>query len=312
MPKKPRSFEQGLTLIEMMVAMVLGIAVVGTIMAVTITSVTTSTTNLRNIRLNEELRAVMSTITRDLKRAGHWGLAENAVAAASVSGLTLDGTSGNITITGTDDIFEPFEDAIVAGTPLMLLHVYRDSSATKLVAANITGYTNATEISATVDGTVGDGVFPETSLEKNSWTILGPFNDTITLGDTDGDATTSECVLFEFDANNDGILNAGDEEFGFRLNNGAVTVRQGGTACDGGGWEALSDGSAINITRLSFIGPAPGDSTDPEVVTGVGNPLQVGVREITVTLSGQLLVDPTVTTTISETVKVRNDRVIGP
>lgn len=66
---------RGFTLIELMVALVLGLVVVGGVMGVFMSTYQANAQNIKAVRLNEELRAVMSLITRDLRRAGMRDLA---------------------------------------------------------------------------------------------------------------------------------------------------------------------------------------------------------------------------------------------
>jgi len=63
--------QTGLTLIEMMIAMVLGLFVTATIITVFSTNVRSSTENIKMLRLNQELRGVMTMMTDELKRAGY-------------------------------------------------------------------------------------------------------------------------------------------------------------------------------------------------------------------------------------------------
>jgi type II secretory pathway component PulJ len=63
--------QTGLTLIEMMIALVLGLFIVGVIITVFSTNVRSSTENIKMIRLNQELRGVMTMMVDELKRAGY-------------------------------------------------------------------------------------------------------------------------------------------------------------------------------------------------------------------------------------------------
>jgi len=63
--------QTGLTLIEMMIAMVLGLFVTAVIITVFSTNVRSSTENIKMIRLNQELRGVMTMMVDELKRAGY-------------------------------------------------------------------------------------------------------------------------------------------------------------------------------------------------------------------------------------------------
>ncbi len=136
---------------------------------------------------------------------------------------------------------------------------------------------------------------------------------------------TKDCILFAYDHNSDGILPSisssyDDERYGFRLlknqvmNTGtaAVNVIQtrgyGGTySCtpsSGDGWQNLSDVHLINITNLQFT------LTTDTMTTGPGS-TGIAMRSVDITLTGQLVYDPTVTETLTEHVKVRNDEYIG-
>jgi prepilin-type N-terminal cleavage/methylation domain-containing protein len=61
---------RGFTLIELMVSLVLGLVVIGGVMGVFISTYQANAQNIKAVRLNEEMRAVMSMITRDVRRAG--------------------------------------------------------------------------------------------------------------------------------------------------------------------------------------------------------------------------------------------------
>ena len=64
---------RGFTLIELMVALVLGLVVIGGVMGVFISTYQANAQNIKSVRLNEEMRAVMSLMTRDIRRAGGRG-----------------------------------------------------------------------------------------------------------------------------------------------------------------------------------------------------------------------------------------------
>lgn len=74
--------QTGLTLIELMIAMVIGLIIVASVIGLFISMMSSNTTNLNEIRLNQELRAAMSLMTRDLRRAGYNG------GSASVAGVS--------------------------------------------------------------------------------------------------------------------------------------------------------------------------------------------------------------------------------
>jgi len=63
--------QAGLTLIEMMIAMVLGLFVIAVIITVFSTNVRSSTESIKMIRLNQELRGAMTFMVDELKRTGY-------------------------------------------------------------------------------------------------------------------------------------------------------------------------------------------------------------------------------------------------
>jgi type II secretory pathway component PulJ len=63
--------QAGLTLIEMMIAMLLGLLVTGSIIAIFISNVKSSSENIKMIHLNQELRTVMGFMSDEIKRSGY-------------------------------------------------------------------------------------------------------------------------------------------------------------------------------------------------------------------------------------------------
>lgn len=63
--------QRGLTLIEMLIASVLGLFVTAVILTVFATNVRSNTENLKMVRMNQELRAVMNFMADELRRHGY-------------------------------------------------------------------------------------------------------------------------------------------------------------------------------------------------------------------------------------------------
>lgn len=81
-----------------------------------------------------------------------------------------------------------------------------------------------------------------------------PFADSLTLGAFAGEAANS-CILFSYDANNNGVLDGGanGENFGYRLRANAIEIRQGDANCEEDGWLALTDADVVTIDVLNFV-----------------------------------------------------------
>lgn len=63
--------QTGITLIELMIALILGLFVSAAIITIFITNVKSTTENVRTLKLNQELRAAMSFMSDEIKRAGY-------------------------------------------------------------------------------------------------------------------------------------------------------------------------------------------------------------------------------------------------
>lgn len=62
--------QRGFTLIELMVSMVIGLIILAGVIGMFVSMVKSDNDYLKSVRLNQELRAAMSLITRDIRRAG--------------------------------------------------------------------------------------------------------------------------------------------------------------------------------------------------------------------------------------------------
>lgn len=128
---------------------------------------------------------------------------------------------------------------------------------------------------------------------------------------TDLSLPNSSCILFAYDVNKDGVLPALgftpiDERFGYRLFSGAIQSRDQADNvldCTTGGWENLTDSSQIMITSLLF-------TLTSSVIPIISPPTteSIVIRSINIVVSGYLVSDPSVVTTRSINIRVRNDK----
>lgn len=65
--------QHGLTLIELMISITLSLIVLAGVVSVFVTTITGSREMLDQVRLNQEMNAMMSFISNDIRRAGYWG-----------------------------------------------------------------------------------------------------------------------------------------------------------------------------------------------------------------------------------------------
>jgi len=229
----PKSRCGGLSLIELMVAIVIGLIVVGGLTSLVVATLRTNNENMKMTRLTQELRGAMQLITRDLRRAG---FSRDALLDVSA------GVMGNqfITIAYEDTDSDGFDD------DGCLLYAYDGKPTVSAGAATV----------ADVNGTL--------------------------------EADGSEQHGVRYDADN--LL--------IEYKNGSAS-----SCADTADWEPMTDKNSVEITALTF-GDVGGTGSFPSVVATGST---VTVREIQVTISGRLKDDPSVTRTIQNTVRVRND-----
>lgn len=127
---------------------------------------------------------------------------------------------------------------------------------------------------------------------------------------TDISIVGGNCILLAYDQNGDGSLPAigagsDDERYGYRLSTNVIQARPSGAsyscAAAATAWENISDPNVLQITALSFV------ETDKTVLVGSGTPT-MQIRSITITLTGRLTSDSSVTKTLTEQVRIRNDK----
>ncbi len=87
MLKQYASKQHGFSLVELMISITVGLVVLGGVVSIFSSSVKSNADALRMTRLNQELQATMSMMTRDIRRAGYWGNATNAIGSLLVSGV---------------------------------------------------------------------------------------------------------------------------------------------------------------------------------------------------------------------------------
>lgn len=91
--------QSGISLIELMIGSAVGLIVLAGVLNFYLTTVETSADNLQMARLNQELRAVMDIMTRDIRRAGYSGV------VPGVTDYDVDGDSDS------DDLaYNPFTE----------------------------------------------------------------------------------------------------------------------------------------------------------------------------------------------------------
>jgi Tfp pilus assembly protein PilV len=294
--------QSGLTLIELMISIALGLLVLTGLVYMLSATMRTNTSTIRTTHLNQELRAIMDLMTRDLKRAGALGHAEEGVGFAHAHCLTVTGTTVTAQplpcASGAPDT--DFDSWINAGT--VIRHQRKSLQADGSFL--ITNYDATVSANNTSSLTLTANPFPSDSLGAGSWTWANPFSTTTILTTTNPTSITySYDTVQSGDSVPNGILDC-NELFGFRYDatnkaiESVIGENSGGT-CTRASWQDLSDPESIEIDAFTITaGPL------------IGVVLSTVIREYTITLTGHLKSDSTVTRTIEEVVRVRNDPVL--
>lgn len=129
---------------------------------------------------------------------------------------------------------------------------------------------------------------------------------------TDVTITNSNCILFAYDNSSNGTLptisnSYDDERYGFRLQNNAIQVRPPGApfVCNASAssWENMTDPTIISISVLTF-------TLNQQTITVGSGTRGIQVRSVDITMTGSLVSDPTITKTLTQHVRIRNDKFI--
>lgn len=255
-----RRQQAGMTLIELLIGMLVGLIIVAAGIAVFATSLKGQTDNIKLARLNQDMRAMMDIMERDIRRAGfvtsdpeaNWAsLQDNPFfdATTDIAVWNYDGGNNNCIVYAYNrDSDNP---PTVTGNERM---GFRLKQGGKLEMRSSGG----TNVSCNNQGDSWETITePEVEITGLTFTLNSTeLNVTSMINDDDGDGIP--------DGDNDG--------------NGTCDV---GEACN----TCVRDGSP--------------------------DPACLYVRNVSITLSGRLRDDNAVTQTITEQVRVRNDKYLA-
>lgn len=242
----------------------------------------------------------MQMITRDIRRAGYRHDVEIAGAYTANNSVTIAPLTGS-SIVVTAPASAPFGKWIIGSR---IRHVSASTGLSYCIDISSpttgTSFTSATGAFVDCEDSSNPTAFPSASIGAGSWTIEDP---------NGGIQFTANCVSFGYDIDND--IGDGDiaasEVIGYRLN--GSTIERGSSAdCSTNTFtstEAVVSPTVSGVTITNFsvtnLGPA--------AAIPAGN-VDVQLLELQLTLSGQLSSDSSVTRSITEVVKVRNDQLI--
>lgn len=123
-------------------------------------------------------------------------------------------------------------------------------------------------------------------------------------------AVNGSCILFTYDSDSNGSLPAitsasDDERYGFRLSGQTLQARPYGASYDcaaaSNNWENITDSNIIQVTSLSFT------LNQSTVATGPGAK-GIVIRSVTISMTARLTSDNSITKTLTQRVRIMNDK----
>jgi type IV pilus assembly protein PilW len=125
-------------------------------------------------------------------------------------------------------------------------------------------------------------------------------------------AAASDVVTFEYsrDATENGSIDS-NEQFGFRLRNGTLQMRLGGSS-----WQALTDTETLTVTQFTVTPQIQevnlADTCTASCIAGSTTcPPRLQVRSLALLIRGQATTDAAMARTVRSSVRLRNDVVVG-
>lgn len=142
---------------------------------------------------------------------------------------------------------------------------------------------------------------------------------------------SATCLLFSYDRNGDGVVDA-NEYLGFKKAGTEVSMRFSGSSTAAGcsvtgdSWESITDNSSILVDSLTFTinnqcenaqtglkaaneACAAGSNVYDVAAAATGKSDLIEIRDVTISITGHHKNDALTTMTLSQSVRVRNDRI---
>lgn len=296
----PPTMQAGFTLVELMVALVAGLLVVGAGVAMLSSAFGSNSSALRMTKMNQDLRGILNAISNDIQRAGGWAISPQVSEITTAADLQFSATSGTITVSSLatasvvpyPGFVAPLDSARLTGRVIKL--VLPDAASPFTVRPyelTISAVPSSSSLTVTVTFPAG-GTLPANSVRAGSWTILNPFRN-ITVD-------SNNCILFSYDLDADGALDT-NERFGYRFDgtDAAIQTTTTATACTAGAaWQNITDENVLTINQFAI-----NQTTTPTITVGQ---LTTQVREYSLALGGQLESDTTAQRNLRTVVQVRN------
>jgi len=281
-----RSIQQqsGMSLVELMISMALGIFVIGGVFTVYVAVSKSSAETLKQSRLNAEMSALMNIMANDIRRAGYWEI--NTDGSVDASGKATFSQAEIDAYVPQDNPFSDWDE--VAGTPTTALNVWDQATTTSQLptgSGDCILYTYDADRDGVLDTDEGYG-FRLNGSGIDMRQTGNASTDCTVSGEWAGIVDTAFILItsLSFDLSNSQCINAAEPN----------ETDDGGTA------GTVDDDFERNCydtgTATTWAAASTGDSTTE-------------IREVLISLSAQLANDSQVSLSTEQTVRVRNDLV---
>lgn len=287
--------QEGMTLVELLVGMLIGLLVAAVGVGLFATAIKAQTDNIRLVRLNQDMRALMDIMVRDIRRAGF------------VMDADPDGAENLIY---NNPFFDPSTDISIYSTSSLtdncILYAYNENHDEETWGVDLPSVDSSDFLGFQLDGVThrlkmrksGSANESASCSEPSKWEdVIDPNVEITALTFTLTTKTLNVTSILDGtgDDNGNGLCDSGE---------GCVWVCDSslGCNCDTGGACACDpSGGCIAAVAPNCIR----DNSSPD-------PACIYVRDVVISLSGRVLNDPSVNQTISERVRIRNDRFLPP
>ena len=101
---KSRRLLLGMSIVELLIGVAIGLFILAGASAMFVSNVTNSRRLLIEARINQDLRATMDLVTRDLRRGGYWGNSLTGTLASGSTSVTQANPYSSVAMTGSSQV----------------------------------------------------------------------------------------------------------------------------------------------------------------------------------------------------------------
>jgi len=265
-----RKRQVGFSLIELLIGTLVGLIVAAGAMTLYVNTLKGQSNNIKLARLNQDLRAMMDTMERDIRRAGFLTTNPDSYIAELKNNPFFDGA----TVGATTEL------AVYNGGHCIVYAYNLDNDAPPQVDGNERmGFrlSNAGELEMRSSGNSND------DCDDGAWESVTEAEVEITGLTFALSSTPLNVSSMQTDTDHDGCAD-GDDQDPASAGSPCITGHYGNKLCD------------------------TGESCNTCTRDGSPDPACLYVRNVTITLAGRLRSDPSIRQTITEQVRIRNDK----